>query len=212
MAAHFKMPITDMLKKDWPDRTSGTASSISYIYEFPFGKGKALLNGGGAATYILGNWQINGITTFQSGSPFTVTQSFNGANTDVGQRRPDTIGDPNGAFVMTGPAASRWRSSSTHAAFRENRPADLVNGPYRFGTSGRHTVIGPGIHELGFRDLQGFQDHESKRVQFRTEFFNIMNRPNFSNPGVTLGTAQFGRITATSTDPRDIQFALKLYF
>ena len=52
---------------------------FSYVYELPFGKGKPFLNGG-VASHILGNWQINGITTFQTGSPFTVTQAFNGAN------------------------------------------------------------------------------------------------------------------------------------
>jgi hypothetical protein len=184
---------------------------ISYVYELPFGKGKALLNKGGAATYILGNWQINGITALQSGSPFTVTQSFNGANNDVGQRRPDAISDPN-ALSSDRPRGEQVAKFFDTAAFRENRPADLVNGPYRYGTGGRHTVIGPGVMNWDFGIYKDFKITESKRVQFRTEFFNIMNRPNFSNPGVTLGTAQFGRITATATDPRDIQFALKLYF
>ena len=98
------------------------------------------------------------------------------------------------------------------SAFRENRPADTVNGPFRFGNGGRHTVIGPGIHNWDFAVYKDFPIHERRRVQFRTEFFNIMNRPIFANPGVTLGTPQFGRISATSADPREIQFALKLYF
>jgi len=140
-----------------------------------------------------------------------VTQSFNGANNDVGQRRPDAISDPN-ALSSDRPRGEQVAKFFDTAAFRENRPADLVNGPYRYGTGGRHTVIGPGVMNWDFGIYKDFKITESKRVQFRTEFFNIMNRPNFSNPGVTLGTAQFGRITATATDPRDIQFALKLYF
>ena len=184
---------------------------VSYIYELPFGKGKAFLNAGGPVTYILGNWQINGITTFQTGSPFTVTQSFNGANTDVGQRRPDTIGNPNG-LSHDRPRGEQVAKFFDTSAFMENRPADPTNGPFRFGNTGRHTVIGPGIHNWDFAIYKDFRIDESKRVQFRTEFFNIMNRPIFANPGVTLGTPQFGRISATSTDPRDIQFALKLYF
>ena len=170
-----------------------------------------MLNNGGAANYILGNWQINGITTFQSGSPFTVTQSFNGANNDVGQRRPDVVGNPNG--LSSGrPRGEQVAMFFDTSAFRQNRPADIVNGPFRYGTSGRHTVIGPGVSNWDFALYKDFRITERTRVQFRTEGFNIMNRPNFANPGATLGTAQFGRISATSSDPRDIQFALKLYF
>ena len=73
-------------------------------------------------------------------------------------------------------------------------------------------MIGPGIHNWDFAIYKDFPINERSRIQFRTEFFNIMNRPIFSNPGATLGTPQFGRISATSSDPRDIQFALKLYF
>ncbi len=98
------------------------------------------------------------------------------------------------------------------SAFVENRPADPVNGPFRFGTSGRHTVIGPGIHNWDFAAYKDFRFNERSRIQFRTEFFNILNRPIFSNPGSTLGTPQFGRISSTSNDSREIQFALKLYF
>ena len=73
-------------------------------------------------------------------------------------------------------------------------------------------MIGPGVHNWDFAIYKDFRINERTRVQFRTEFFNIMNRPNFSNPGGTLGTAQFGRLSGTSADARDIQFALKLYF
>jgi hypothetical protein len=184
---------------------------VSYVYELPFGRGKSFLNRGGPAAYVLGNWQINGITTLQTGSPFTVTQAFNGANVDVGQRRPDTIGDPNGlrSSRPRGEQVAMWFDTS---AFRENRPLDIVNGPFRFGTGGRHTVIGPGIHNWDFAAYKDFPIREQLRVQFRGEIFNIMNRPTFANPGATLGTPQFGRISATSADPREVQFALKLYF
>ena len=181
---------------------------FSYVYELPFGKGKPFLNAG-APSHILGNWQINGITTFQTGSPFTVVQAFNGANNDVGQRRPDAVGDPNRCHLVD-LVESKSPCRSTRLHF-EKPATDTVNGPFRFGNSGRHTVIGPGIQNWDFAAYKDFPFNERSRIQFRTEFFNLLNRPIFANPGATLGTAQFGRLSATSTDSREIQFALKLY-
>jgi hypothetical protein len=154
---------------------------------------------------LLGGWQINGILAAQTGSPFTVTQSFNGANTDGGQRRPDLIGNPN---LPGGGSVSRWFDTN---AFRENRPADSVNGPFRFGTAGRHIVIGPGLANLDFAAYKEFPVAERCRLQFRGEFFNSLNHPSFGNPGATLGTPQFAVISSAG-DPRDIQFGLKLTY
>ncbi len=184
---------------------------LSYVYELPFGKGKSFLTRGGAANVILGGWQVNGITSFQSGSPFSVTQSFNGANTDGGQRRPDLVRDPNG-LSHSRPRGEQVAKFFDTSAFLENRPADTVNGPFRFGTAGRHIVIGPGIADWDFAAYKDFHFSEQRRAQFRAEFFNLFNRPIFSNPGGTLGTPQFGRISSTSVDSREIQFAMKLYF
>ena len=184
---------------------------LSYVYELPFGRGKTFLNHGGVANVLFGGWQINGITSFQSGSPFTVTQTFNGANTSGGQSRPDEIGNPNG-LSHSRPRGQQVAQFFDTSAFRENRPADLVNGPFRFGSAGRHIVIGPGINNWDFAAYKDFRFTEQIRAQFRAEFFNIFNHPIFAQPGATLGTPQFGIISATSVDPRDIQFAMKLYF
>ncbi|HYM06854.1 MAG TPA: hypothetical protein VEU11_09860 [Terriglobales bacterium] len=184
---------------------------MSYVYELPVGKGKQFLNKGGVGNIVLGGWQVNGITTFQAGSPFTVTQVLNGANVDSGQFRPDLIGNPNDL------SHSRHRGQQVAqffdtSAFRVNQPPDPVNGPFRFGTEGRHVVIGPGINDFDFAAYKVFPFKETRQLQFRAEFFNIFNHPIFANPGATLGTLQFGRLSATTVDPRDIQFALKLYF
>ncbi len=184
---------------------------VSYVYELPFGKGKSFLTTGRAADLVLGGWQINGITAFQAGSPLTVTQVFNGANVDVGQRRPDRVGDPN-SLSHGRPRGEQVAQFFNTAAFQENRPADPVNGPFRFGNSGRHIVIGPGINNFDFAAYKDFKFSESRRVQFRTEIFNIFNHPIFANPGTSLGTPQFGRLSATSIEPREIQFALKFNF
>jgi len=184
---------------------------LSYVYELPFGKGKPFLHHAGAANVLFGGWQLNGITSFQSGSPFTVTQTFNGANTSGGQNRPDEVGNPND-LSHSRPRGQQVSQFFDTAAFKENRPADLVNGPFRFGSAGRHIVIGPGIANWDFATYKDFRFTEQRRLQFRAEFFNIFNRPIFAQPGATFGTPQFGRISATSVDSREIQFAAKLYF
>ncbi len=185
---------------------------VSYVYELPFGKGKPLLNRGGASNAIFGGWQVNGITSAQTGSPFTVLQTVNGANGDGGQEfRPDLIGNAND-LSHSRPRGQQVAEFFDVNAFRMNVPPDPVNGPFRYGTEGRHVVIGPGIYDWDFAVYKDWRFTEQRRLQFRTEFFNIFNRPIFAQPGATLGTPQFGILSATSVDSREIQMALKVYF
>jgi hypothetical protein len=179
----------------------------SYVYELPFGKGKHFMNHGGAADWVLGGWQINGITTISSGSPSTITQIFNGANTDSGTMRPDRIGNPNDLSHSRsrGAQVAEWFDI---AAFQQ---VDQTNGgAYRFGNSGRDIMIGPGDYIWDMAMLKNFHIREKADVQFRAEAFNLMNRPTFAKPVTSLGDPNFGKILSTSHDSRDIQFALKL--
>lgn len=86
------------------------------------------------------------------------------------------------------------------------------NGTYGFGTAGWNTIIGPGTFDSDFAMFKNVPIKERANAQFRFEFFNIFNRPIFGQPGTTLGTPQFGTLTSTAIDPRDIQLALKLSF
>ncbi len=181
---------------------------VSYVYELPVGKGKRFLSRGGAANAVLGGWQINGITAAVTGNPQSAFQVFNVANTDVGSIRPDLIGNPND-LSHSRPRGQQVAEFFDTAAFRQ---ADLTNGPYRFGNAGRHIIIGPGTYDYDFALYKNFRIKESGQIQFRAEFFNLFNRPIFGAPGSTLGTPQFGVLTYTSTDSREIQFALRLSF
>ena len=182
---------------------------VAYLYELPVGRGKRFLNQGGAANAILGGWQLNGITTIQSGNPVFVDQACNRANTDAGTMRPDLLHSPNLPGGRShGAEVAEWFDTS---AFVNVCPGP--EGPFSFGNAGRNIVRGPGINDWDFGvakqiPLKG----ESKHLEFRSEFFNIPNHPIFGQPGGTAGTPQFGVIGYSAVDPREIQFALKLYF
>jgi len=164
------------------------------------------MNRGGVTDWILGGWQINGITSMVSGSPSTPGQNFNSANTDTGSRRPDVIGDPN-AISRSRPRSEQIQQFFNTAAFRR---ADLTNGTYRFGNAGRNIIIGPGVYLYDFSTYKNFKIREEIALQFRAEFFNLFNRPIFGKPGANVETPTYGKITSTASDPRDIQFGLRL--
>ncbi|MCI0621615.1 MAG: TonB-dependent receptor [Acidobacteria bacterium] len=173
---------------------------VSYGYELPFGKGRALAKALPAAVdHLVGGWQIQGITTFRSGLPFTVSATGNASNTQSGDR-PDLIGDPH--LPSEQRSIDRWFDS---AAFRRQ-------AQFTFGNAGRNILSGPRLANFDFSLFKNFVLRESVTVQFRSEVFNLMNSAHFGQPGATLGTAPFGRIQSTVAPPRQFQFALKLLF
>ncbi len=185
---------------------------LSYIYQIPFGRGRPYLNQSRLADAVLGEWQINGITSFQSGSPVLVTQSCNRANTDSGTLRPDAIGNPNdlSGGRSSGQLVDKFFDTSAYKAYC---PDPTGNGPFNFGNAGRNVVIGPGLNVWDFGLFKDIPIRgEAKRLQFRAEFFNLANHPIFGQPAATADLPGFGQISYTAIDSREIQFALKLYF
>jgi hypothetical protein len=182
---------------------------VSYVYQLPFGKGRPFLNQGGVADVILGGWQLNGVTTYQSGSPILVDQACNRANSDSGDARPDVVGNPK--LDSGRPSGQLVNEFFNTAAFVNYCPGP--NGPFSWGNAGRNIVIGPGVADWDFGLYKEFRlGSEQRKLQFRSEFFNILNHPIFAQPGATAGTPQFGVISGTAFDSREIQFALKLYY
>ena len=180
----------------------------SYTYDLPYGHGRAFGSQiPGWANEILGGWQTNGIFTIQSGNPIDVLAgptSLTGTNSNT---RPDITGNPND--FHHDPA--QWFNT---AVFNNNFRA-------RFGDAGRNVVIGPGTKDFDFALLKRFPlFREDRYLQFRSEFFNLANHPNFDNPtasNLSVISPTFGKITsAGSADPRlssrQIQFALRLVF
>jgi hypothetical protein len=83
---------------------------------------------------------------------------------------------------------------------------------YTLGNAGIGSVISPAFFNLDLSMSKSFSLGEARSLQLRGEFFNALNHPNMGDPGTTLGTASFGRVTSTVGDPRDIQLGLKLIF
>ncbi len=154
----------------------------------------------------LGNWQVNGITTLMSGTPFTVEdQSYNDDAPEItgfSSFRPNLIGNPN-----SGPkTVAQWVNTS---AFQR---IDLTTTPAGvYGTEGRNVVQGPGLAQFDFSAFKNIQLAESKSLQFRAEFFNLFNRANFELPNGDISSTTFGEIQQ-ALSPRLIQFALKFLF
>jgi hypothetical protein len=172
----------------------------------PVGKGKHFLNSTPAVmNHILGGWQVNGISTLQSGNVFTPIVASPRTNAGPGGSiRPDRIGS--GEFSGSQQSIQQWFDRSAFLAQGAGG-----NDPFHFGNSGRNILRGPKLVNFDFSIFKEFRIQEQKRVEFRTEFFNVFNTPNFNLPNASVDLP-VGGIISSARDPRQIQFALKFIF
>jgi hypothetical protein len=179
---------------------------VSYVVDFPFGKGRRYLTQlSGLKQVLLGGWGMQGITTLQRGFPLHLTTTQNLMNSFGGSSRPNVVADP----ILSGPAESRLNQWFTTTAFAQP-PA------FTFGSEPRVDPVlrGDGLSQFDVSLFKNFNvDPEGKlRLQFRGEFFNVFNHPQFGMPGQSFGNAQFGQVRSQANLPRVIQFALRLRF
>jgi hypothetical protein len=167
--------------------------NLSYSYTFPFFRGRR-----DALGAILGGWQLSGLTLFQSGTPLNLTVSGDISGTGKGSR-PVWISNPN----LPGSERTLTRYFDTQAI---TRPA---NGTW--GNLGRNILTGPGTNNWDLALLKNFQLREQIRLQFRSEWFNAFNHPQFTSVSTAFGTGNFGYVTGAAA-PRVIQFGLRLQF
>ena len=172
---------------------------FNYVFELPFGRGRAFLNDG-PASYILGGWDVSGIMTFMTGRPLTPRVPSDNSRTGGNRTdHPNLIGD---ATLSRGSRTiDRWFN------------IDAFSMPARgtFGNSGRNVVRGPGTNNIDFSLLKNHYFAESGNVQFRAEIFNLPNHPNFNMPNRNFGTGNFGKIFS-SRPSRQVQFSIKIYY
>jgi hypothetical protein len=179
--------------------------TTGYVYELPVGRGRAA---GGTMPVLLdkiiGGWQLNGILQLQSGNPFTIGVSGDIANIGAPNNNTNRAnyvgGDPN--LPRDERTTSRWFNTAAFAT-----PATFT-----FGNVGRNTVDGPGLISLDASLAKNTFVTERVNAQFRAEFFNLPNHPNFSTPGRFVNTPQFGTVVGQRTSARQVQLALKLVF
>ncbi len=158
--------------------------------------------------HMLANWQVNGISTFMTGTPFTVFDSqdvsLQGSAPEItgfSSNRPNLVGDPN-----SGPhTAQEWFNVN---AFQRLNPVTQAG---QFGTAGRNIVQGPGLQEWDFSAFKNIRLAEAKQLQLRAEFFNVFNHANFRLPDSDISSPTFGQIQE-ALPPRLVQLALKFLF
>jgi len=215
------------------DRTHRLA--VSYRYDLPFFKGETGLKGA-----FLANWAISGITIIQSGSPFSVLDSgagsaFLGLGSAPGV---ETASLASGSSISSGLSSggihSRIDGYLNPAAFttapllypaqcdpNQTDPTIFPNSNFcttNFGNLGRNTYRGPGQQNWDFSLIKNIRLTERQSLRFTTDFFNIWNHANFSNPSATdieaigLPNSPFGKITSALGTPRLIQFSLRYAF
>ena len=189
----------------------------NFLWELPLGQGKRFMSGDNIAGRWLGGWQFNGIVTLQTGTPFNVTASNDGLVDPNNPVYANCIGNPY-AGATTNPKLY------TTTGFIINPAAFSQPGPGQFGTCAPYQFYGPGIQTWDLSLFKQFKFTDRWQLQFRTEFFNAFNHPNFANPSANISSpGSFGKVTNTLApilgtdsggpgDPREIQFALKLYF
>ncbi len=173
--------------------------NMGYSWEIPSGSLT------GVTRALIGGWQTTGIWTAETGRPFNLGIQFDNAN--VGSRgnyqRPNLVGNP---------FPAGWTKTYGPAGLFFDPSAFAVAAPFTFGNLGRNALRGPGFKNFDIGIFKNFRLSERLRLQFRAEAFNAFNVTNFGNPGGTVGTANFGRITGTASPQRSIQLGLKLNF
>jgi hypothetical protein len=181
------------------------------LYVLPIGKGGLILNNNSMASRMIGGWQLNGVLTLQSGLPFTVAAPDASATGGSHASRANCIGDP---FVGATTDPTQL-AGATAPGFFLNPAAFSLATTGTFGTCAPRKFHGPGIENLDMSIFKSFSVTERYKVEFRSEFFNTFNHVNFGNPSANAAPASlptFGKLLTTIGDPREIQFALKVYF
>jgi len=187
---------------------------ISYVLDLPFGQGKKYLSGAkGGLNYLIGGWGVDGVTTFQRGFPLILRNGQANDTTLFGAgSRPNVV-----------PGCDKFAASSGAARINNwfNKACFTAPADFTFGDEPRvdSSLRADGVNNF---DVAAFKklvlDHEgSTNLEFRVEVFNLFNRTQFSPPNTTCcssNNANFGVVTSTApgTNPRLIQFALKLLF
>jgi hypothetical protein len=190
---------------------------LTYNYQIP----SASLQG--VTKAVLCNWAISGITTIQDGLPFNITDTRGGAIFGLTTSRAQLASGATYENIATpgdltnrlggktgGPGYLNAAAFTTIPVIGGNGTAGT--GGAGWGNSGIAPILGPGQFDFDASISKLIPVYERSQLQFRAEFFNLFNHPQFSNPAANFAVPNFGQITSATVNPRLIQMALKYVF
>jgi hypothetical protein len=196
---------------------------ISYVYDLPFKRHST-----GITRAALGGWQVSGVTTFQSGLPFTIFDSASGTAFILnGSTSTLTASLAPGATIGGGYTSGdihnrlngyvNFNNFAPAGVLAQNQAQCAVDPNFcatGFGDLGRNTYRGPHQQNWDFSLIKNFKLTERQSLRFTSDFFNLWNHPNFANPVSTDVESQgnFGQIVSAKGVPRLIQFSLRYAF
>lgn len=183
---------------------------FSHIWEIPW-----LRKAKGPQGWLLGGWAVNGIVQLTSGLPVTVSQNGDSQNTGPSSfSRPHVVAGRPVARTLEGRTLDRWFDTGAFVRSKCDGCAGegIYLGPKGYGNAGVSLFDAPGQKTWDFALFKEFTPAEGHRIQFRFEAFNFLNTPQFSAPSRSLGAADFGRISSTVINNREMQLGLKYLF
>ncbi len=188
------------LERDVSSGDMPNVTTFSGIYDLPAGHGHRFALNGSRRRSHSADGTLNSILSVQSGMPVTVTQATNNnAFAGFALQRPNLV------------AQSQPRSRAQRIPAHYFNTAAFATAPqFTLGTASRNPVRGPAYRDLDLALVKHIHLFRETGMEFRGEIFNILNTPEFAQPNGSFGAAAFGSITSTVTDPRVVQFAIRL--
>jgi ribosome maturation factor RimP len=164
--------------------------------------------GGGAAKLLTKDWQVSPILNVLTGNPIQLQDGKDVSMTGTALDRPEVV-LPGQTYAVTPNDPHYWFNPLAFQCAFSNAACTILSG--QFGNLGRNAVYGPGQINFDMALTRRFTFTERWKLDFRADFFNIMNHANASNPTGTVTSSTFGEITGFST-PRQIQMSVKVFF
>lgn len=175
---------------------------VSYSYALPFGRGQLLFHdAGGIVDKVINGWQIAGLTSFQTGQPFSVTYTAPGTPVGLVSGRANVV--PGVPLYPHHKTLSEWFNPAAFTA-----PPDFT-----YGTSGYNMLWGPHYQNWDMNLEKNIGWKERYNLQLRADAFNVFNHPDFSVPSAAVSNpSSIGKITSQVNENRTMEFAAKFSF
>jgi hypothetical protein len=199
---NYTVMLEDNIRRSYGPQGSAHRSVISYLYELPFGPGKRFLGSShGVVGQVVGGWQINGITTMQSGAFLSTSSDVNSGTDSRAGNEADATGQP----------ANLARDQRTRAKWFNT--AAFVAPPFtRYGNAGEGVILGPGAINFDISMFKDIRPTERTKLQFRLESFNALNHVNLSNPNTNVSDKLHFGVISSAAAARIVQLGLKFYY